>query len=206
MKNKIIFFLFWCYNLGESEIIIMKENYFIIHGSFSTPYSNWIPWLSEVLIQAGEDVIVPNFPIGVGKQNYTNWNALLEYYWKLGLIHENTAFIAHSIAPVFVSKFLVEHRITIKKFISVCGFNHYLGIDENYDAVNESMYFDELADVKNYCDNIICFYSDNDPYVPKNVEEEFANTIATECILLPGAGHINAESGYDTFAEIIPYL
>lgn len=25
----------------------MKDNYFIIHGSFSDPYSNWFSWLSE---------------------------------------------------------------------------------------------------------------------------------------------------------------
>lgn len=42
----------------------------------------------------------------------------------------------------------------MKKLVFVCGFNNYLGIDEDYDAVNESMYFDNLSDVKNYCDDI----------------------------------------------------
>ena len=27
----------------------------------------------------------------------------------------------------------------------VCGFNNYLGINEEYDSVNESMYFDNLV-------------------------------------------------------------
>ena len=81
-----------------------------------------------------------------------------------------------------------------------------MGINEEYDAVNHSMYFDNLKDVKQYANEIICFYSDNDPYVKYEVEKEFADTIATEQILLTGAGHINAESGYDTFEEIVNYL
>ena len=68
------------------------------------------------------------------------------------------------------------------------------------------MYFTNLADVKNYCDDIVCFYSDNDPYVKYEVEKDFANKIATEQVLIPNAGHINSESGYDVFEDIVPYL
>ena len=52
----------------------------------------------------------------------------------------------------------------------------------------------------------IYFYSDNDPYVKYEAEKEFADKVATEQILLKGAGHINAESGFDTFEEIVNYL
>ena len=90
--------------------------------------------------------------------------------------------------------------------IFVCGFNNYLGINEEYDAVNESMYFDNLEDVKQYANEIICFYSDNDPYVKYEVEKDFADKVATKQILLPKAGHINAESGYDTFEDVLSYI
>ncbi|MDE5830377.1 MAG: alpha/beta hydrolase, partial [Clostridia bacterium] len=84
--------------------------------------------------------------------------------------------------------------------------NNYFGIDEEYDTVNGSMYFDNLSDVKNYCDDIVCFYSDNDPYVKYEVEKEFADTLGAKQILMPGSGHINSESGYDTFEEILGYI
>ncbi len=182
------------------------ENYFIIHGSFSSPYSNWIGWLHDFIETDGKQVYVPNFPIGVGYQNYENWSKLFQYYLDLGLIHENTVIVAHSIAPVFVAKFLVEHKVKIKKLISVCGFNNYLGIDKEYDEVNRTMYFDNLQEVKQYTNEIICFYSDNDPYVKQEIEKEFVETIATEQVFIPKAGHINSESGYDTFEEIVSYL
>lgn len=182
------------------------ENYFIIHGSFSSPYSNWFGWLYDFLEQEGKQVYVPDFPIGVGFQTYENWSKLLKYYLDLGLINENTTMIAHSIAPVFVAKFLVQHQVKVKKLIFVCGFNNYLGIDEEYDAVNKSMYFDNLEGVKKYASEIICFYSDNDPYVKQEAEKAFADIIATEQVFMPNAGHINRESGYDTFEEIVSYL
>lgn len=182
------------------------QNYFIIHGSFGSPYSNWFSWLHDFLTSDGKQVYVPDFPIGVGYQNYENWSKLLRNYFDLGLINEEAIIIAHSIAPVFVSKFLVENKLRVKKLIFVCGFNNYLGINEEYDAVNESMYFESLEDIKQYADEIICFYSDNDPYVKYEVEKEFADKIATEKILIPNAGHINSESGYDTFEDIVSYL
>ena len=182
------------------------ENYFILHGSFSSPYSNWIGWLHDFIEDDGKQVYVPDFPIGVGYQNYENWSRLLKVYLDLGLINENTTIIAHSIAPVFVSKFLTQNKVKVKKLIFVCGFNNYFGINDEYDEVNGTMYFDNLEEVKQYADEIICFYSDNDPYVKYEVEKEFANTITTEQILMPGAGHINSESGYDTFEDIVSYL
>ncbi len=182
------------------------ENYFIIHGSFSSPYSNWFGWLHGFLEKEGKECYVPDFPSGVGVQNYENWSKLLKYYVDLGLITENTTIIGHSIAPAFVSKFLVKNKIKVKKCIFVCGFNNYLGIDKDYDAVNESMYFANLADVKNYSKEIICFYSDNDPYVKYDAEKEFANAVTTKQVLMPKAGHINLEAGYDTFEDIVNYL
>ncbi len=182
------------------------ENYFLIHGSFSSPYSNWFAWTYDFITSDGKQVYVPDFPIGVNYQNYDNWSKLLKNYIDFGLITENTTIIAHSIAPVFVSKFLVENKLKVKKLIFVCGFNNYFGINDEYDTVNKTMYFENLEEVKQYADNIICFYSDNDPYVSYEAEKEFADLIATEQVLIPNGGHINAESGYDTFEDIVSYL
>ncbi len=184
----------------------MKENYFIIHGSFSSPYSNWIGWLHNFIENNGKSVYVPNFPIGVGYQNYENWSKLFKFYLDLGLINEDTTIIGHSIAPVFISKFLIENKVKVKKLIFVCGFNNYFGIDEEYDAVNGSMYFENLDEVKKYTNEIICFYSNNDPYVKFEAEKDFADKLGAKHLLLPDAGHINSESGYDTFEDIVNYL
>ena len=184
----------------------MNNNYFIIHGSFSSPFSNWIPYLRNEIANKELEVYTPDLPSGVGYQNYTNWENMMNEYVKLGLINENTTIYAHSIAPVFICKFLINNKVKIKRLISVCGFNNYLGINEEYDNVNESMYLDNLKEVKEYCNNIICYYSKNDPYVKYEVEKSFADTIADEQIIIEDGGHLNSESGYTEFEELLKWL
>lgn len=185
----------------------MKNNYMLIHGSFGSPFVNWFPWLrKEIENIGGVEVYTPDFPTGVGIQNYESWSKLLKVYLESGLINENTIIFAHSIAPIFVCKFLVENKVKVKRLVFVCGFNNYLGLNEEYDAVNESMYFDNLSDVKNYCDDIVCYYTENDPYVKYEKEKEFADTIATKQIVIKDGGHLNSESGYTEFEELLKYL
>lgn len=184
----------------------MKNNYFIIHGSFGNPFVNWIPYLRNKIEISGGEVYTPDFPTGVSYQNYENWSKLLMIYLESGIINENTVIFAHSIAPIFICKFLVNNKIKVKRLVFVCGFNNYLGINEDYDAVNESMYFDNLVDIKNYCDDIVCFYSNNDPYVKYQAEKEFADTITDNQIMISGGGHLNSESGYQEFEELLKYI
>ena len=184
----------------------MKNNYLLTHGSFGSPFSNWIPYLRKEIESKDLEVYTPDFPTGVGYQNYENWSRLLKTYVEANIINENTIIFAHSIAPIFICKFLVENKIKIKRLVFVCGFNNYLGIDKDYDAVNEGMYFDNLTDVKNYCDDIVCFYSDNDPYVKYEAEKEFADAITENQIMISGGGHLNSESGYTEFSELLKYL
>ena len=178
------------------------ENYIIIHGSFGSKDGNWFPWLKNKLEDKKCKVDVPQMPVGVGNQNYDNWEKELN---KLS-VNENTTIIAHSIAPVFVCKYLIKNEIKVKKLIFVCGFNNYLGIDPDFDAVNESMFLNNLVDIKKYCNNIICFYSDNDPYVNFDVEKSFADLISNEQHIVKNGGHINAESGYIEFNKILDVI
>ena len=178
------------------------DNYIIVHGSFSTPEANWFPWLNSELEQLNKSVIVPQMPIGVGIQNFENWAKVFD---ELD-INENTTIIAHSIAPIFVCKYLITNKIKVKKLVFVCGFNNYLGIDSEFDAVNEPMFIENFEDIKEYCNNIICYYSDNDPYVKFEVEKSFADTVSNEQYVIKNGGHINAESGYTEFEEILKVL
>ncbi len=182
------------------------SNYFIIHGSFGNPFGNWFPYLRKEIEDRNLEVYTPDFPTGVGFQNYENWSKLLKCYLEAGIINENTIIFAHSIAPIFICKFLIENKIKVKRLVFVCGFNNYLEIDEEYDLVNKSMFLDNLTDIKNYCEDIVCFYSDNDPYVKYEKEKEFADTITDNQILISGGGHLNSESGYTEFTELLKYI
>lgn len=174
--------------------------YIILHGSFGSKDGNWFPWLKKEL--KDKDVVVPQMPIGVGNQNFENWSKVLDEL----KVDQDTTIIAHSIAPIFVCKYLITRKLKVKKLIFVCGFNGHLGIDKDYDAVNEPMFIDNYKDVRKYCNDIVCFYSDNDPYVPFEIEKEFADTVSNEQHIIKNGGHINAETGYTKFEEILKVL
>lgn len=182
------------------------NNYFIIHGSFSSPFSNWIPYLRSFIENKNLEVYTPDFPSGVGYQTYDNWNKLLNVYKEANILNENTTIFAHSIAPIFICKYLIENKIKVKRLVFVCGFNNYLGLNEEYDTVKKSMYINNLSDIKNYCNDIICFYTKNDPYVPYELEKEFADTITNKQIIIVDGGHLNSESGYTEFIELTKYI
>lgn len=189
------------------------KNYFIIHGSFGSPYSNWTPWLAGEIektkpAEKEESICyVPHMPTGVGLQNYQNWeNVMKSYLLKDELLGIDTTIFAHSIAPAFVCKFLITNKIKVKRLVFVCGFNNYFGVNEAYDAVNESMYIANIEEIKKYCNEIICFYSDNDPYVDFAAEKDFADKVGSKQILVEGGGHLNKASGFETFTQLKEYI
>ena len=190
------------------------KKYFIIHGSFGSPFSNWFPWLaSEIENTKPENMeesicYVPHFPTGRNLQNYENWERVLSSYNCIiaGVGQDEITIFAHSIAPAFVCKYLIKHNIKVHKLVFVCGFNNYLGVNEDYDHVNKTMFTDNIEQVKDYADEIVCLYSDNDPYVSYGAEKDFADKVATKQIEIKGGGHLNKYFGYDTFPELKDFI
>ncbi len=182
----------------------MENNYFIIHGSYGNPYKNWIHWLKTQLSKRKLNGLVPSFPTPY-KQDYESWSKLLKVYHEIGYITENTTFITHSLGGIFVIKFLIENQIKIKKIITVAGFNIFFDDDQ---SLYDTFYLSDkqLINVKNLCSKIICIYSDNDPYVPKEKAELFANNLNAAEILINNAGHFNEKTGYKEFKELLKYI
>lgn len=50
----------------------MKNNYLLVHGSFASPFSNWIPYMRREIENRDLEVYIPDLPSGVLYQNYEN--------------------------------------------------------------------------------------------------------------------------------------
>lgn len=181
------------------------NNYFIIHGSYGNPYKNWIPWLKKQLSKRKLNCVVPSFPTPY-KQEYESWSKILKAYFEVGYITPNTTFITHSLGGIFIIKFLLENKIKIKKLITVAGFNN-LTFDDDINLYN-SFYIEDknLSKIKDYCEEIISIYSDNDPYVSTEAAKNFATQLSSTEILLKNAGHFNEKYGYTEFKDLLEYL
>ena len=71
----------------------MKNNYMLIHGSFGSPFSNWIPWLRRKIEEKELDVYTPDLPTGVTYQNYTNWSNVMDGYVSAGVLKDRKSVV-----------------------------------------------------------------------------------------------------------------
>ena len=179
------------------------KNYFIIHGSFANPNMDWYPWLKDELIKLNQDVIAPDFPVGLEIQNYSAWKNELDKY--KDKINENTVFIAHSIGPIFIIKYLKENNIKIDSLYSISGFNGMINI-KDFDKVNESFFMEDISGFDKLCSRRIAIYSDNDPFVPYNLLDDFSKKIKSEVHIINNAGHFIEDDGYDKFPELLSII
>ena len=179
------------------------RNYFIIHGSFGSSQENWFPWLEEK-IKAGGGCFNLDFPIGTNRQNYTNWEMVLDSVKRF--INEGSVFFCHSISCIFLVKYCVKNNIKIGKAVFVSGFNHYLGLDEDFDEVNCTMYTNRVDEFKNLCKERICYFSKSDPYVKYEKLKEFAKQVGAKEIEIDDAGHFNETADYTKFEDLLQYI
>lgn len=179
------------------------KNYFIIHGTFGHNKENWFAWLEEKLKSKGFDVYNFNYPTPEG-HNFESWSNVLNQ--AKSEINEESVFICHSSAPIFLIKYCLFNNIKIGKLVSVSGANNFeVGIPE-FDNINKHMFLDDVSNFKNLCKKRICFYSKNDPYITFNALQTFAKSIDAEEIVIDDAGHFNTSAGYMKFEEVEKYL
>jgi uncharacterized protein len=173
---------------------------FIIHGAYGTPNENWFPWLKAELEKQGHEVVVPQFPTPEN-QALENWMNVMEPY--ISTFNSDIVLVAHSLGPAFAISLLERINVKIRACFFVAGFIGKLGIEE-FDSINSTFTEKEFdwEKIKQNCAEFFVYGSDNDPYVPLEMEEEFARNLGTKLIAVKGAGHFNKKMGYAEFPRL----
>ena len=179
------------------------KNFFIIHGTFGHNKENWFPWLEEKLKNKGFDVYNFNYPTPEG-HNFENWARVLDQ--AKDKISEESVFICHSIAPIFLIKYVLVNNLKIGKLISVSGVNNYNCGNPDFDDINKFMFVQDVSDFVNLCKDRICIYSKDDPYIKFSALQDFASSIEAEEIVYDKAGHFNEASGYVKFESLLDLI
>ena len=178
------------------------KNYFIIHGTFGHNQENWFPWLESELKKKGCTVYNLNYPTPEG-QTFENWSKVLNEY--KDKITDETVFICHSIGCVFLAKYCIYNKIKIGKAIFVSGCNNYYFMPQ-FDEINKYMYTDRISEFKDYCSDVVCFLSKDDPYITFDELKKFANSVYAKQVVKENAGHFNEKAGFKKFEEILKYV
>ncbi len=177
----------------------------IIHGSFGLPEGNWFPWLKAEVEKLEHQAIVPRFPTPNG-QNFQSWKSVVDL--TVGGLDEQTILIGHSVGAGFILGLLdAPDAVPIKATFFVAGFLGKIGIPE-YDLINETFVcrnFDWQR-IRRNAAKMFVFSGDNDPYVPAEKSAALSESLLVQPTIICGGGHLNAESGYHDFPQLLEQL
>lgn len=181
-------------------------NILILHGTLGNPTGNWFPWLATELEKQGHRTLTPQLPTPEG-QTLPNWIHIIDTAINtLGGPSNDIGIVAHSMAPLAVCHYLTTIYSPINSCFFVSGFSQRLpSTPQPYPTLNNPFIDQPLEweKVKRNCNKFICFAGDNDPYVPLNTANNFAEHLATRLIVIPQGGHLNASSGYIQFPLLL---
>ncbi|MCB8882316.1 serine hydrolase family protein [Acidisoma cellulosilytica] len=171
----------------------------ILHGAHGGPDTNWFPWLHAGLEAEGIAVLRPRFPTPEG-QSLAAWLDVFDRTLE-PLAAAQTVLVGHSLGAAFALRLVERAAAPIAGLFLAAGFAGALGLPD-YDPINQSFFASEFdwpgirARKGAACR---CWAADDDPYVPLARSQEIATRLAAPLDIIPGGGHLNAETGFTTF-------
>lgn len=177
----------------------MRKRVFIVHGWDGFPEQGWFPWLKRELEEKGFAVFVPQLP-KPDEPRIDNW--VLKLKEVVGVPDEQTYFVGHSMGCQTIVRYCeaLPEGAVVGGAVFVAGFFKRLTNLEDDDVVRSVA--DEwlktplnLKEAKAHLRKSIAIFSDNDPYVPVDNKDDFADSLGSKIIVEHGKGHFNASIG-----------
>jgi len=178
-------------------------NFFIFHGIYGHPDENWFPWLKKELEKKGYEVIVPKFPTPIG-QSLESWLKVIKNYEEK--IDYDSIFIGHSLGAAFILNYLEQADKEIKAAFLAAGYHKLL--DNEFKELNKTFVdkrFNWNKIIEN-CENFYVIASDNDPYIPLELNRQLNILVDGELHIIKNGGHLNAKAGFDKFPELLEII
>ena len=177
----------------------MNKRAFIIHGWDGYPEEGWFPWLKNKLEAAGFNVVVAEMP-KADEPRINNWIPKIKEI--VGKSDDQTYFIGHSMGCQAIVRYLesLPSNIKVGGAVFVAGFLKRLTNLEDEELVRDvarewlSAPLD-LEKVRDHLKNSIAIFSDDDPYVPVDNQEKFANELGSKIIIEHNQKHFSGNTG-----------
>lgn len=175
----------------------MRPRVIIVHKWGGNPASDWYPWLKKELEHSGFSVLIPAMPTPE-KPEIATWVYHLGHIAKH--VDQDTYLVGHSIGCQTILRFLeqIEDGKMVGGAVFVAPFLKLTDIGTNEDADISRPWLETPIDakkVKERTQNIVAFFSDNDPFVPLENKDLFEKEFGARTIVERERGHFTAEDG-----------
>ena len=177
----------------------VKKTVFIVHGWDGHPKENWFPWLKKELEKKGFEVYVPQLPDADNPRIY-KWVPALSN--AVGTANKQAYFVGHSLGCQTIARYLesLSKNVLVGGAVFVAGFFKRLTGLENEPGVAETdrHWLEaplDLHKVKSHLPKSIAIFSDNDPYVPLDNQDDFKDKLGSKIVVKHNMGHFNKAYG-----------
>ena len=177
----------------------MKKRVFIIHGWEGYPEEGWFPWLKQELTKVGFEVFVPQMPEASNPRIY-NWVPKIAEV--VGIPDENTFFVGHSMGCQAIARYVesLPDNTKVGGAVFVAGFFKHLIEEEDDPELQEirkhwlgtPIDFDKI---KPRLGKSVAIFSDDDPYVPLDNQDDFRDKLSSKIVIESNKGHFSGSDG-----------
>lgn len=173
----------------------MTKRVFIIHGWDGYPEEGWFPWLKKELETRGFEVIVPQLP-DAGSPRIEKWVPALAAV--VGSPNEETYFVGHSMGCQTIARYLegLPAGVKIGGAVFVAGyFKRLTGLEDDPDVSATDRHWLgaplDLQKVKSHLPKSVAIFSDDDPWVPLDNQDDFRDKLNSRIIIEHKKGHFS---------------
>lgn len=184
----------------------MKKRVFIVHGWEGHPAEGWFPWLKQELEACGFEVQVPALP-DAAHPRIEKWVPALAA--AVGVPDAETFFVGHSMGCQTIARYLegFPSGVKVGGAVFVGGyFKRLTGLEEEGEEVVAMghHWLDaplDLAKVRVHLPKSAALFSDDDPYVPLDNQDDFREKLGAKIIVLHARKHFSGSTGTTQLPE-----
>ena len=173
----------------------MQKRVFIVHGWDGHPEEGWFPWLKKELETKGFQVFVPQLP-ETNSPRIFNWVPALAA--AVGEADDETFFVGHSMGCQTIARYLesLPESKRVGGAVFVAGFFKRLtGLEYDADVQATDKHWLgaslDLAKVRTHLPKSVAIFSDNDPFVPLDNQDDFRDQLGAKIVIENSKGHFS---------------
>jgi len=169
----------------------------ILHGWGGSDYPHWQSWLASELIKQNYVVSFPSLP----SRELPNFSVWLECVKKEVAHFAPDIVVCHSLGNILWFHLLEDFELNVlDKLLLVAPVRKDCDIPELKD------FFPYNVPQNLKTNKALLIVSTNDDYMNLHEASELQNELNIEMRILENAGHLNADSGFGEFKEVLDWI